>query len=144
MAEKMEIKIIERTQDIEIFEQEILRKEKELDATVKKMADAERYQLEVLARANKEKILLEAEAEARSIELRGEAEAHAIAVKAKAEAETLVMKADAFKEYENAAKIEMILQTLPKVCHAILNSRSNLLSFLNVGCCRSGWPVIDV
>lgn len=111
----MEVKVIEKKQDILIQDQEILRKEKELEAIIKKPAEAERYRLEKLAQANKERLILEAEAEAEAIRLRGEAEAIAIEAKAKAEAETLAKKADAFKEYENAAKIEMVLKTLPMV-----------------------------
>ena len=111
----MEVKVIERNQDIQIQEQEIILKEKELEATVKKPAEAERYRLEKLAEANKNKIIMEAEAEAQAIRLRGSAEAFAVEQKAKAEAETLALKADAYKLYESAAKVEMILNTLPKV-----------------------------
>ena len=111
----MEVKVIEKKQDILIQEQEIIRKERELEALVKKPAEAERYRQEKLAEANKEKIIMEAEAEAEAIRLRGEAEAGAIREKAMAEAETLAKKADAFKQYEQAAKVEMILQKLPMV-----------------------------
>lgn len=111
----MEVKIVEKEQDIEIQKEEIKRKEKELEATIKKVADAELYRLERLAEANKKKIQLEAEAEARAIALRGEAEAKAIECKTKAESYVLAQKADAYKNYENAAKIEMILNTLPRV-----------------------------
>lgn len=111
----MEVKVIERNQDIQIQEQEIIRKEKELEATIKKPAEAERYRLEKIAEATRKKIVWEAEAEAEAIRMRGSAEAYAIEKKSKAEAETLARKADAFKLYENAAKVEMILNTLPKV-----------------------------
>lgn len=47
--------------------------------------------------------------------LKGEAEAFAIESKAKAEAEQLIKKADAFREYKDAAILEMMLDTLPKV-----------------------------
>lgn len=48
-------------------------------------------------------------------QLRGEAEAFAIEAKAKAEAEQMAKKADAFKEYRDAAMVDMVLDTLPKV-----------------------------
>lgn len=115
MEEKMEVRVIEKKQDILIQEQEITRKERELEATVKKPAEAERYRLEKMAEANKEKIIMEAEAEAEAIRLRGEAEAGAIQAKARAEAETIAKKADAYKLYENASKVEMVLKMLPKV-----------------------------
>ena len=40
----------------------------------------------------------------------GEAEAYAIEVKAKAEAEQMAKKADAWKEYKEAALVDMMLQ----------------------------------
>lgn len=49
------------------------------------------------------------------IKIRGEAEAFAINAKAKAEAEQMAKKAEAYKEYREAAMIEMLLETLPKV-----------------------------
>lgn len=109
------MKIIEKNQDIEIQKEEIKRKEKELEATIKKGADAERYRLERLADANRQKIKLEAEAEAKAIELRSTAEAQAIEAKTTIESKILALKADAYREYESAAKIEMILNTLPRV-----------------------------
>jgi flotillin len=111
----LQVKVIERTQEIQVQEQEIVRKEKELEATVRKPAEAEKYKLEKLAEAHRNKIIMEAEAEAEALRLRGEAEAFAIEAKAKAEAEQMAKKANAYKEYESAAKIDMILETLPKV-----------------------------
>ena len=52
--------------------------------------------------------------------MKGEAQAFAIEAKAKAEAEQMAKKADAWKEYQEAAMIDMLLDTLPKVdytCH---------------------------
>lgn len=53
-------------------------------------------------------------------QLKGEAEAFAIEAKAKAEAEQMAKKADAFREYKDAAMVDMFLETLPKV-RAYLN-----------------------
>ncbi len=47
--------------------------------------------------------------------MKGEAEAYAIEVKATAEAEQMAKKADAWKEYQEAAMVDMMLETLPKV-----------------------------
>lgn len=49
----MQVKVIERTQDIQVQEQEIMRKERELEATVRRPAEAEKYKLEKLAEANR-------------------------------------------------------------------------------------------
>jgi len=48
--------------------------------------------------------------------MKGEAEAFAVEAKAKAEAEQMEKKASAWKEYEDAAVVDMILDVLPKVC----------------------------
>ncbi|KRF98019.1 uncharacterized protein Dwil_GK21951, isoform D [Drosophila willistoni] len=113
--EQMQVKVIERTQEIAVQEQEIKRREQELEATVRRPAEAEKYRLEKLAEANKQRVVMEAEAEAESIKIRGEAEAFAIAAKAKAEAEQMAQKAEAYREYREAAMVEMLLETLPKV-----------------------------
>lgn len=68
-----------------------------------------------MAEANKLRLVMEAEAEAEAIKIRGEAEAFAIEAKAKAEAEQMAKKAAAWNEYKNAAMIDMMLDTLPKV-----------------------------
>ena len=48
--------------------------------------------------------------------MRGEAEAFAIEAKARAEAEQMIKKADAWRDYQEAAMVDMLLDTLPKVC----------------------------
>jgi flotillin len=52
--------------------------------------------------------------------VKGEAEAYAIEAKAKAEAEQMAKKADAWKDYQEAAMVDMVLDTLPKVLYALL------------------------
>lgn len=71
--------------------------------------------MEKLADAHRQRVVLEAEAEAEAIRLNGEAQAFAIEAKAKAEAEQMSKKAAAFKEYREAAMVDMLLNTLPKV-----------------------------
>ncbi|KAK2583390.1 hypothetical protein KPH14_009378 [Odynerus spinipes] len=115
MEEQMQVKVVERGQEIAVQEQEMLRREKELDATVRRPADAEKYRLEKMAEANKLRLVMEAEAEAEAIKIRGDAEAFAIEAKAKAEAEQMEKKAAAWNEYKSAAMIDMMLDTLPKV-----------------------------
>merc|ERR1712080_292183 len=82
-------------QQIEIQEQEIARKERELDSKTKKPAEAEKYRLEKIAEAERSKTVLEAEAEA--------------------EAEQMAKKADAWNEYKEAALVDMMLKVLPSV-----------------------------
>ena len=51
--EQMMIKVVERTQEILVQEQEIQRRERELDSTIRRPADAEKFRLEKIAEANK-------------------------------------------------------------------------------------------
>ena len=48
-SEEIEIEVVERRKQIEVEEKEIMRKEKELIATVKRPAEAEAYKMEMLA-----------------------------------------------------------------------------------------------
>ncbi|GAB6024771.1 flocculin flo1 [Chamberlinius hualienensis] len=113
--EEMQICVIERAQSIQVEEQEIIRRSKELEATIKRPADAERYRMEQIANAERNRQITEAEAEAEAIKMKGEAQAFATQAKAKAEAEQMAYKADAWKEYKEAALVDMILETTPKI-----------------------------
>jgi len=46
----MGIKVVERTKQIQVMEQEITRNERELEATVRRPAKAEKYRIETLVR----------------------------------------------------------------------------------------------
>ena len=62
-----------------------------------------------------------------ALQVKGEAEAFAIEAKARAEAEQMAKKADAWKDYQDAAMVDMVLETLPKV-----NSRSTSSWFIQL------------
>lgn len=113
--EEMQIKVIERAQQVKLQELEIVRRDRELEAKVRKPAEAEAYRIQKSAEAERLRIIKEAEGEAETIRLNGEARAYAIDAMAKAEAEQLEKKAEAWREYGNAAKLEMFLSVLPKL-----------------------------
>uniref|UniRef100_A0A3Q1ATF0 Flotillin n=1 Tax=Amphiprion ocellaris TaxID=80972 RepID=A0A3Q1ATF0_AMPOC len=117
--ETMQVQVVERTQQITLQDQEIIRKEKELEAKVKKPADAEKYRLEKLAEAQRVQLIMEAEAEAESIRMKGEAEAFALEAKGRAEAEQMAKKAEAFKQYKEGAMVDMLLEKLPLMAEEI-------------------------
>ncbi|XP_029769632.1 flotillin-1-like [Terrapene carolina triunguis] len=117
--QKMQVLVVERTQQIQLQEQEIIRKEHELEATIKKPAEAERYRLEKLAEAQRSQHLMQAEAEAESLRVKGEAQAFAIEAKARADAEQMAKKAEAFQQYQDAAMVDMLLEKLPQVAEEI-------------------------
>merc|ERR1712002_1427151 len=148
---EMQVIIEERTKEIQVQDQEILRREKELEAQIKKPAEAEKYRLETIANAERSKVVLEAEANAESIRMKGEARAFAIEAKAKAEAEQMVKKADAWKDYQEAAMVDMVLQTLPKIAAEIAAplSRAKKVTMISsgdgeVGAAKLTGEVIDV
>jgi len=113
--EKRHVDVIERVKQCEIQEEEIKRRENELQSRIKTPADAEKYKLEVMATANKIKSIEEANAEGEATALRGDAEAFAIYVKGKAEAEQMAKKAEAYDDYNKAAKVAMWMETLPSM-----------------------------
>ena len=115
--------------------------ERELDSTVRKPADAARYQREQEAQASKTEALLRAQADAERTRLRAEAEAKATAARARAEAEAIAArgqaeadtiraageaeakamsdKADALAKYGEAATRQMLLDKAPEIARAL-------------------------
>ncbi|MFE4211686.1 flotillin family protein [Streptomyces sp. NPDC056844] len=107
--------------------------DRELDTKVRKPADAARYQAEQEAEARRIAQVKEAEADAErsrltgqgeklhrsaladAVRIEGESEAAAIAAKGAAEAEAMQKKADAFKQYGDAAVLQMLVEVLPQV-----------------------------
>lgn len=140
-AEEVQVAIIEKQKQIELQEQEIRRKQRELEANVQKPADAERYKVETLAAAKKYQLETEATgaaaaakatgfaqadvvkatgvAEADANKARGLAEASVIEAQGLATAEAMRKKAESFKEYNQAAIIELIVRALPEIAGQI-------------------------
>lgn len=135
-----EADIIRQEKAIEIKEKEALVRERELEANVKKEADADAYRRMKEAEANayeqqkiadveqykaikeyeilKEKAnaeLVAKQKEAEGISAVGLAEADAIKAKLLAEAEGLDRKAEAMSKMQQAAVIEMIVDKLPEI-----------------------------
>jgi flotillin len=60
---EMSYELQKKTMEIQVQEQEIQRRERELDATIKRQADAKRYEIETLAAAERQRIEAGAQAE---------------------------------------------------------------------------------
>ncbi|MFC5700582.1 flotillin family protein [Cohnella faecalis] len=129
-AEEMQIQVIEREKQIELESKEIERRERELVATVKKQADADRYAQEQRAEAERYQIEAKARAEAESVRLAGNAnadkeraegtaQADVIRLKGLAEAEAKDKIADALRKYGEAAVVELIIDKFPEIARAI-------------------------
>jgi flotillin len=156
-AEEVQVQIVEKQKNIELQQQEILRRQRELEATVQRPADAERYRVETLANAKKFQLETEAAgaasatkatgfasadvskatgiAEAEANKARGLAEAAVIEAQGKATAEAMRVKAESFKQYNEAAVIEMIVRVLPEVAGKISEplSKTDHMVIINSG-----------
>jgi len=139
--EKMQILIVKKQKEIELAEQESARKEKELQASIVKLADAEKYAAEKRAEAEKyaaqqkadaerykqvqgamaqsEAVKLMGQADSEAIRLKGMAEVEIIRQKGYAEAEAMMKKAEAYKQYNDAAISQMMIEKLPELARAI-------------------------
>ncbi|USG66771.1 flotillin family protein [Brevibacillus ruminantium] len=139
--EEMKIEIVRKQKEIELEEKEILRRERQYDAEVKKKADADRYAVEQAAEAEKAKKLREADALKYRIEAeakaqaeqkrleglaiaeaekaRGTAEAEVTRLKLEAEAEGKEKLAEAFEKFGHAAVLDIIAKMLPELAEKI-------------------------
>ncbi|MCD4684981.1 MAG: flotillin family protein [Anaerolineae bacterium] len=118
-SEEVQIEIIDREKRIQVQHQESLRMEQELEATVRKPAEAEQYRIETLANAEKFEMVARADGEAAAIRAKGEAEAAAIKARGLAEAEAMEKKAAAWQQYGQAAIVQQLIEVLPEVASAV-------------------------
>lgn len=118
-AQRAQVALVERAQRAQLQEHEVGRRERELEATVRKPAEAERYRLERLAEAQRAQLMMEAEAEAEAMKVTGSARADALARRSQADAAQAAAKAEAFARYPEAAVVDMVLQRLPQVAEAV-------------------------
>lgn len=162
VAEEVRIERIRTQEQIAVQHQEVLRREKELEATVVKKAEAERRAAVLLAQGQQEAAILEAEgrkqaliataeaesqklqreglgrasaieaegraeaekiralglAEAEKIEAQGLAHAKATEAQGLAEASAIKEKAAAWREFNDAARLQTILEKLPSIIEA--------------------------
>jgi len=51
--QEVQVQVVERQKQIEVQQQEVSRRERELDATIRRPAEAERFQLETIAEGNR-------------------------------------------------------------------------------------------
>lgn len=101
-AEEAKVKLIEKASDIDLEKKEIERAELELDAKIRKPAEAEQFRLESEAKGM---------AEAKRIQ--GIIEAELIDKVGQAEADALRKKAEAWNSYSQPAMLQMMFEKLP-------------------------------
>ena len=162
VAEEVRIERIRTQEQIAVQEQEVMRREKELEATVVKKAEADRRAAVLRAQGEQEAAILAAEgqkqamiaaaeaqseklqregqgraaaveaegraeaarikalglAEAEKIQAQGLAEAKSIEARGIAEATAIQKKADAWREFNDAARLQTLLEKLPGIIEA--------------------------
>jgi flotillin len=138
--QEVRIEQVRKQQEVLVAEQESLRKEKELLATVVRPAEAQRQALILQAEGEKQATITRAEATQRELEFEGageaakiervgraeaakvlavgEAEAEVIKKKLLAEAEGLQRKAEAWKQFNEAAILNMVVDKMPEMAQA--------------------------
>ena len=128
--QEVQISVVEKRKQIEVQEQEVLRRERELEATVRKPAEAEQHRIRTLADAKKYQTETEAEGQAAATrnlgsgeadanKARGLAQADVIQAQGFAEAEATSKKAEAWQQYTQAAILQQLLDKLPELAAAI-------------------------
>jgi flotillin len=152
---EMAYELQKKTMEIELQEQEIKRKEKELDATIRRQADAKRYETETLAEAARKRIETEADAERARLErvaegerakgmaaaavaqaqgvaeaevakARGLADAESRQAMGLAEALAMEKKAEAWQKYNEAAVLQLLAPILPEIARAVAEPLSRI------------------
>lgn len=145
---EMAYELQKKTMEIQVQEQEIKRRERELDATIKRQADAKRYEIETLAAAERHRVEAAAEAErvrlatlaegekakglaaaqvtqaqglaqAEADKARGLAEAQIREAQGLAEALAMEKKAEAWRMYSEAAVLQILAPILPEIARAV-------------------------
>ena len=136
----VDVQIAKAEREAELKQKEVLVRQQELAAQVERQADAEKYRTEKEAEAKLVQRQRQAEAEqyeqekeaeaqkakadaaryaaeqeAAGITAKGRAEAEAIRAKGLAEAEAMEKKAEAYRKYNGAAVIEMMVNILPQM-----------------------------
>jgi flotillin len=126
IAEEVKVRQVEKEQEIKVQDAEILRRERELIATVLKPAEVDRRRIETMASAERQRNISEAEGRASAIRTQGEAEAEIILKKGQAEAQAMQVKAEAYQEWNQAAVVDKLLTNMPEIVRALTAPLANV------------------
>ena len=122
IGEKMKVHLIEQDKNIEIQDKQAALTEKELNASVRKKAEADKYVVEQNALAQKAREIAQAEADAEKVRLAAEAESQRVTKLGNAEADKISKVGQA--EAESKEKMVLALQKL--------NEAGILMEFIKV------------
>lgn len=121
-AEEADVRLVEKKKAVELEDMEIKRKEKELEATVRRPAEAESYRQEI-----------EAKGRAVAKKLEGSAEADILRAMILAEAEGMKKKAESWSNYNQAAIYQMFIESLPELAKSVSEPLSKVEKIVVVG-----------
>lgn len=131
--QEAKVKQIEKQEAIKIEELEIERRGKELESNVIKPAEARKLQIKAEADAEEYRIQTEAKGKSVAMKLEGSAEAEKIKQSGFAEAEAMLEKAKAWDKFNQAAILEMYLDSLPELARAVSEPLSKVDKIVLVG-----------
>jgi flotillin len=137
VEETMRVELVRKEREIDLQDKEILRREKQYDAEVKKKAEADRFSVEQAAEAEKTKkmreadaikykIEAEAKASAEAERAHGSAKAEVTRLQGLAEAEAKEKLAEAYKNYGEAAILDILAKMLPELAEKIAQPLGNI------------------
>jgi flotillin len=153
---------VRKQQEVKVQEQEAARREQELQATVVKPAEAERQAAILRAEGLRQATVIKAEATQKELEYEGageaakiekigraeaakvlavgEAEAEVIKKKLLAEAEGLQKKAEAWKNFNEAAVINLVVDKMPELAQAFATQLAGIdkINIIEMGNGSSG------
>lgn len=127
------VQLVEKELAAKVADHEVVRREKDLEANVKRPAEAQAYQARMEAEAEAYRKELEAKGKAAGVRLLGAADAESAAARGKAEAEAMRQKAGAWKEYTDAALAQLVIEKLPELARAVSEPLAKVEKIIMVG-----------
>lgn len=131
--EEYKVKLIETQEQTKVQVEEIKRREKELEATVIKPAEARKLQIRSEAEADSYRTKLESEARAEAMARANAVEADKIRILGESEAHAMEEKAKAYDKYNQAAMYQMVVDILPELTKNISEPLSRIDKITLIG-----------
>lgn len=130
--EELKVLLLEKEKETEIILKKRDLKKLELKGSIENKADYECQREIELAEAYAQKARAEATIEAEKIEKLAKVRSEIIALQKEADAEVIRNRAEAFKQFGNAAKLEMVLAILPRLTAEIAGPISDCKKITSV------------
>lgn len=126
IVEQMKAKQVQKEKDIELAQKDAELQEQELNASVRKQADADLYKAQRAAEASAKQVELAAEANANATKAIGEAEAGKTRAIGLAQAEAIAKQAEAARQLDESGRFKMTIEAMPKIIEAAMSPYANV------------------